>query len=263
MKKTNLSVVMITVVISFIILGSFGLFLSTTINSEPTITYKIDVITAVLKYNNSDDELRTQKTGNDSTVSIDMIEEFETSEFNSEPSKLEIFSNVDYQMQSGNAYFSVGYYEQAVKRYDRVLIEDENHTSALNSKGIALLELGRYDEVISNFDILLKLQPSNTEALLAKALALEMLGRNNDAIDVFKESMTIYETSVIDYNLFERYLQKEGHIISTEDEKDYVRLLLKTADLLYETNEHEEAQKLIDKASMVDPVYVIRALNSK
>jgi len=124
----------------------------------------MDVIIQLLEKNGIRDEPQT-KNGiiddsqtlheNDHKIAIEAIEKFETNELTSKSKKIQILSNIDYQIRTGNAYFSIGNYEESIKRYDRVLILNPEHVTALNNKALALFELKKFKESIPIYDQLI------------------------------------------------------------------------------------------------------------
>ena len=104
-----------------------------------------------------------------------------------------------------------------------------------------MFELGEYDKSIQYLKRILELEPSNIKSLITIGLSFEMLENYEKDIESYNAVIEYYKTSV--------------------DDKYYVQVLLKKANLLVEMDKKDEALQLIDRAREIDTVYVDRVLN--
>ena len=61
----------------------------------------------------------------------------------------------------GEALYSQGKYEEAIKAYDEAILLKPNSAGLQVSKGDALCNMGKYDEAIMAFDRAISIDPNN------------------------------------------------------------------------------------------------------
>jgi len=84
-------------------------------------------------------------------------------------------------LNRGIAYFKIARFHHAIKDFDIVINENENHERALFYRGIAKLNLGKYVEAIHDFNRAITIKPERGNTYLARGLAHHFLGHTKKA----------------------------------------------------------------------------------
>jgi Flp pilus assembly protein TadD len=100
------------------------------------------------------------------------------------PNGIDFFS-ADTWLKEGVDLYNRCRYEEALARFDRVLVIDPKSVNGCLNKGNALGELGRHEEAIVCYEKVLEIKPDCAEAWFNKGVPLEALGRSAEAIACF------------------------------------------------------------------------------
>lgn len=114
-------------------------------------------------------------------------------------------------------------YEEALKSYDRIVVEYPNSTKRKVLRGDLLFALGRYNESLEAYDVALELNPGRYSALIGKGRALDALGRHEEAVKAYNEGLK-------DFNLIEE--TRLGRALPRVIKGDVFRALGKYEDAL-------------------------------
>lgn len=88
-------------------------------------------------------------------------------------------------IEEGNARFSSGDYESALRSYDSALAQDAANEAAQFNRAVTLQALGRNDEATQAYDALLKTNPEHTDAVLNYGALLRNAGKIDQAISLY------------------------------------------------------------------------------
>ncbi len=148
----------------------------------------------------------------------------------------------DDEGQNLESIFKIGLFHakqgkprDAIFYFDKVLLVEPEHLNSLIYKGNALGKLGKYEEAVSIYDKALTIKPNHIVCLLNKGLAFHYLKKYQDAISCYDK--------ILSYTL-----------------EDANALYHKACSLALEGKKEESIQAL-EKAIMIDPQYVEKALN--
>lgn len=115
----------------------------------------------------------------------------------------------EYYLDYGFTLVKLGRYEDAIKEFQRVLMEKEiaivkqNNKKAYRGIGIAYLYAQSYEEAIKNFDLALditELKDLDTDILYYKGNALERSGNLEEASKIYSEILEIQKDDAAIYN---------------------------------------------------------------
>lgn len=90
--------------------------------------------------------------------------------------------------RKGFALHSLMLYDEAIECYDKALQIEPNLAFIWNNKGIALHNLKKYGDAIKCYDRAIEIDPSYTYAWLSKGRVLDVLGRHKEARRCFKRA---------------------------------------------------------------------------
>ncbi len=93
--------------------------------------------------------------------------------------------------REGDAFRSLGRYEEAIRAFDRAVRLNPNDASAYNNKGEALYELKHYNKAIRAFDEAIRLDLNYADAYNSKGFSLYKLGCYSEAIEVYEEAIQL------------------------------------------------------------------------
>lgn len=115
----------------------------------------------------------------------------------------------EYYLDYGFTLVKLGRYEDAIKEFQRILMEKEiaivkqNNKKAYRGIGIAYLYAQSYEEAIKNFDLALEiteLKDLDTDILYYKGNALERSGNLEEASKIYTEILEIQKDDAAIYN---------------------------------------------------------------
>ncbi len=115
----------------------------------------------------------------------------------------------EYYLDYGFTLVKLGRYEDAIKEFQRILMEKEiaivkqNNKKAYRGIGIAYLYAQSYEEAIKNFDLALEiteLKDLDTDILYYKGNALERSGNLEEASKIYTEILVIQKDDAAIYN---------------------------------------------------------------
>ena len=105
-------------------------------------------------------------------------------------------------IEKGDSLYSNGYFEEAIKYYEKALIIDQHESYAWYKKGIAFYKLGDYVKAIECYKNASGITPGNPSLWYNKALAEDELGLKDNAMHSFKKVIELAPaqyTEQIDY----------------------------------------------------------------
>jgi tetratricopeptide (TPR) repeat protein len=147
---------------------------------------------------------------------------------------LNILESSEAYIGKGNALYSLGRYEEAVKASEAALKIDENNSRALYLKGKALFSQGKYKDALESFDTASKFDPTNGTIYFSKGTAELQLGNQDAALLEFKKASM------------------------TENRSDYY---VGQGNILFKyLHDPEEAVKAYNKAIQLDPKNIVAYL---
>ncbi len=114
-------------------------------------------------------------------------------------------------LQQGLEYLQNDELEQAIAKFDEVLVIDRKNEIALLNKGIALYENDEFDKAIETYDVLISVNDKNKEAYFNKANAYAMLGDCEKSIELFTKAIEI------DENYFQAYINRGLDYLKVKD----------------------------------------------
>jgi tetratricopeptide (TPR) repeat protein len=85
---------------------------------------------------------------------------------------------------TGNYYFSLKNYEQAIKCYNKSILKDSQFSFTYNNKGAALKKIGKYNEAIECFDKAIELDSKCSYAYNNKAMLDIFFIENNQTLNI-------------------------------------------------------------------------------
>lgn len=88
----------------------------------------------------------------------------------------------------GSDFYDRGYYDLAIKCYDKMILIDPDNATAWNSKGYALYSQGEYEDAIKAYDEAIRLDPNLAAATRNRFLALRMAAEGIDNVPYVTES---------------------------------------------------------------------------
>ena len=91
----------------------------------------------------------------------------------------------------GQALASMGRYQEALEPFDKAIGYDKGFHDAWNKKGAVLAGLGHYQDAIEAFDTGLSLRQDNAGAWLGKGVALAQLGCHEESIENYDQALAI------------------------------------------------------------------------
>jgi tetratricopeptide (TPR) repeat protein len=103
-------------------------------------------------------------------------------------------------VQSGDLYFNLNNYQEAIKFYDKAIKTNRNNKEALLGKGLALRELGKYDDAISCFNEYIEIDKEDITGLVEKANIYICQGQYNEATHCFDLCLKIDKKSPTAFN---------------------------------------------------------------
>jgi S-layer protein (TIGR01567 family) len=130
-------------------------------------------------------------------------------------------------MQEGQSLINANKYEDAIDKFDSVLLQEPLNEMALFYKGFCLNKLGKYENALSSLNASLEANPKNIYAWNEKTNAYAGLGRYEEALYSSNKSIELNPNNWFVWN--DRGL------------------------LLYKTNEFEKASDAYDKALSLNP----------
>ena len=90
---------------------------------------------------------------------------------------------------SGDEKAAEGYYEEAIRAYEKAVVINPNYVTAWKNIGNVLYSLGRYNESLAAYDKAIEIVPSYPLAWYNKGLVLEMLGRYDEAVKAYDKAI--------------------------------------------------------------------------
>ena len=88
-------------------------------------------------------------------------------------------------------------YDLGIKRFEKVLSNENTNIYALHGKGQCLYEKGIIEEAIDTYDKALKIKPDFSNALNSKANALDKLDKKNEALELYQQINEIEPSNAI------------------------------------------------------------------
>lgn len=167
--------------------------------------------------------------------------------------------STDLELRKANDFSARYLFEDAVRTYDQILVNDPSHYRAMEGKGVALANLGRFDEALVSLDkatLYLDYRVHESyyiDAWFVKGWVLANLDRYDEALDAFNKAL------MVDPDFFTAHynkawvLAKKGQYTqaaaaynrSLEWEKQ-VRLERKTGTILGPLGDYKDAADIID-----------------
>ena len=96
---------------------------------------------------------------------------------------------------SGILLTKLGELEEAIKSFDKLLINYPKSCYILSFKGNALADLGKHEAAINSFNIAIKLKPDLHDAYTVKGITLKKLGRTEEAEQAFAKAKQLKKDS--------------------------------------------------------------------
>ena len=97
--------------------------------------------------------------------------------------------NVDYYFKQSQAYYYAKKYEKSIEIIDTILLENPDHTSSLNLKGLALLDLGKTEAARMYFEKALETNPDDFMIAYNLGTVLQDLGKHEMATNYFIKAL--------------------------------------------------------------------------
>lgn len=121
---------------------------------------------------------------------------------------------LDPLKEEGNQLFQKGKFEQALEKYNAILIINENHEPALLNKALACKRLKRYEEALKTLEQLLTLNPKHAKGLYQKAWILQQQEHFEEAKSFYEQAIAIDAKSIdAKIGLFECEQQSNAKVI--------------------------------------------------
>lgn len=170
--------------------------------------------------------------------------------------------SVDLQIRKANDFMAKYQFDDAVRAYDQVLINDPANYHAMEGKGVALANLGRLEEAVTSLDrAILYLDYNQDEstyidAWFVKGWALANLGKYDESILAFNKALVI-EPDAFNVHYDKAWVlaqQKQYTAAAAEynrslDWENQQRLDIRSASILAPLGTYQDAADAIDKAT--------------
>jgi tetratricopeptide (TPR) repeat protein len=153
-----------------------------------------------------------------------------------------------------------GFAEDALEKYDQVLIADPGSDIAHNGKGFALELLGRYDDAVKEHEEAIKLNPKSSSGYASLAVALVGMKRYDEAVAAARKAVQVEPMSASAYSTLGYVLQSTGKY--GEAIKEFERAVehnplqtyayINWADALLNLRNYEEATAKTQRALEID-----------
>lgn len=174
----------------------------------------------------------------------------------------------EYYMDYGFNLIQMGRYEDAVKQFDRVIMDSdikmvkENNKKAYRGKGIAYLKMNQYDKAFENFELALgidELKSLDKDLLLYTGLTLEYDGQYEKGIEVYTKLIEEKEEDGSLYTARANLYRKMGEYeLSLADYEKALSFDLKNFELYFgkfsvlkELGKQEDAKNVLNEAANI------------
>lgn len=114
--------------------------------------------------------------------------------------ELKLYSIPEAYNNRGNAYLSLGNYQQAIEDFNKAIELDPNYAKAHNNRGLAYGSLGKYDLAIENFDATINLNNRESRAYYNRGNVFKALGNYQKAIEDYNRAIELNPKKADDYN---------------------------------------------------------------
>ena len=98
---------------------------------------------------------------------------------------------------TGNAYFNLGQYNQAINFYKKAIEIDDTFYQAYYELGTTYNKLENYEEALKFYNITIKLKPGFSDAYNGKANVLAGLKKYNEAIEFYNEAFKLNSSDAL------------------------------------------------------------------
>ena len=175
---------------------------------------------------------------------------------------LNILKSSEAYIGKGNALYSLGRYEEAIKASDDALQIDKNNSLALYLKGKALLSQGKYKAASEIFDTASKHDPTNGTIYFSKGTAELQLGNQDAALLEFKKaSMTENRSDfyVGQGNILFKYLRDPEEAVNAYNkaiqlDPKNVAAYLEKGNVLFNQSKYQDAlDEYMKGIRLIDP----------
>lgn len=174
----------------------------------------------------------------------------------------------EYYIDYGFNLIQMGRYEEALKQFDRVIMDNditmvkENNKKAYRGKGIAYLRMNQYTEALEAFDLALEiteLKSLDEDLLFYKGQTLEYEGQYEKGIEIYTELIEKNDKDASLYsaraNLYRKMGEYDASLADYEKalsyEKSNFDLYFGKFSVLKELGKNEEASSTLEEAANI------------
>ena len=167
------------------------------------------------------------------------------------------------KFQNAFALHQQGFFAEAKKLYDEVLLKDHKHFHALHLSGVIEFQIGRFDEAERLFLMALEIDKSFAPLYFNYALTLRGLRRYTDELNCYNRAISIksdYVEVLYNRGIVLQQLKRFDEALESYDQAllikpDYVEVLYNRGIILQQFNRHEAALETYHKVISIKSDY--------
>jgi tetratricopeptide (TPR) repeat protein len=170
------------------------------------------------------------------------------------------YGNMTALKESGDRFYDLEQYSEAIKYYDIILAINETDTYALSQKASSLFFSDKYNDALIYYDMALAINKTDIYSLTGKGDVLFLLGNYEDAIKYYDMTLAINKTDTYalaskgdalnNLGRYDEALKNQDMALAIDKNDTYA--LTSRGDTLVNLYRYDEAIDSYDKALEID-----------